>query len=433
MSLPAETLSDAFRVCHPGEPLQRGDPRYVDCSGARGEANIATTLALEIEGAELPTYQLVAGHRGCGKSTELLRLRGQLEEQGYFVVYFHAGEEIDPNDVVYCDVLLAILKRMAEQLLLKGIALDRNLMDDIVSWLAGVVLPKDERRRFDAEAKESTGAGVDAPFARLTAMLTGRIKTGVHSKNEIRQRLEPEISMLLDKANDLVDAAIVSLKEGGHLDMVVIVDSLDHCPFAHQEESTSHEALYIEHGRKLKAINCNIIYTVPISMCCSHEAVELARMFNEPYVIPVLRVGDRDGGDCEAGVAALTEVLSKRIVLDAVFEPGVPEMLCRLSGGNLKQLMALVRSSRLYATGAKIDEQCVLKAKSRPSNAYGRSVPAQYWQLLANVHRTKRVLNDVDHQAMLHDSAVLEYLDPQRWYDVNPILLELEELREYLR
>ncbi|WP_353736013.1 MULTISPECIES: hypothetical protein [unclassified Okeania] len=47
------------------------------------------------------TCQLYAGHRGAGKSTELLRLKQYLESQKIFVVYFAADEQdIDAEDTV---------------------------------------------------------------------------------------------------------------------------------------------------------------------------------------------------------------------------------------------------------------------------------------------------------------------------------------------
>jgi tetratricopeptide (TPR) repeat protein len=63
------------------------------------------------------TSQLYAGHRGAGKSTELLRLQQYLDEQGCFVVYFPADEQdIDPEDAQYTDILLACTGHLLEKL-----------------------------------------------------------------------------------------------------------------------------------------------------------------------------------------------------------------------------------------------------------------------------------------------------------------------------
>jgi len=48
------------------------------------------------------------GHIGCGKSTELLRLKTELEQQGFHVVYFESSQDLDMADVDISDILLAI-------------------------------------------------------------------------------------------------------------------------------------------------------------------------------------------------------------------------------------------------------------------------------------------------------------------------------------
>ncbi|MCY7382768.1 MAG: ATP-binding protein, partial [Microcoleus sp. CAN_BIN18] len=105
-------LTDAF---NPFYPLPAGDPQYVDCGEVRGDDNITLELGRNIQRSKQMTYQLYAGHRGAGKSTELLRLEQYLKEQGYFVVYFAADEQdINPEDTEYTDILLACTRHLLE-------------------------------------------------------------------------------------------------------------------------------------------------------------------------------------------------------------------------------------------------------------------------------------------------------------------------------
>ncbi|MEO1295632.1 MAG: hypothetical protein AAFW75_07490 [Cyanobacteria bacterium J06636_16] len=63
-------------------------------------------MGRQITDADRITHQLYTGHRGAGKSTELLRLEADLTEKGYRVVYFPAEEaDIDPEDAQYTDIL----------------------------------------------------------------------------------------------------------------------------------------------------------------------------------------------------------------------------------------------------------------------------------------------------------------------------------------
>ena len=95
-------IDKIYNAFDPFEPLKPGDPAYVECGEVRGDSNIEKDLGRKIVRADSPTCQLYAGHRGGGKSTELLRLKKYLEDNQCFVVYFSADkEDIDSEDTQY--------------------------------------------------------------------------------------------------------------------------------------------------------------------------------------------------------------------------------------------------------------------------------------------------------------------------------------------
>ncbi|MEQ8383890.1 MAG: hypothetical protein RH949_16175 [Coleofasciculus sp. A1-SPW-01] len=57
----------------------------MDCEEVRGDCDILIELGRSILLSDRVTCNLYAGHRGAGKSTELLRLKADLEEQKYYV------------------------------------------------------------------------------------------------------------------------------------------------------------------------------------------------------------------------------------------------------------------------------------------------------------------------------------------------------------
>ena len=87
---PAKNIDDAYKACDPEEALLAEDRRYVDLSDVRDDDNHLTRMiARRIKRHSAPNFhkKLVTGHCGCGKSTELHRLRAKLEDQNYFVIY----------------------------------------------------------------------------------------------------------------------------------------------------------------------------------------------------------------------------------------------------------------------------------------------------------------------------------------------------------
>ncbi|WP_442937280.1 hypothetical protein [Nostoc sp.] len=124
------TLKKIYNAFDPFRPLPAGDPAYVDCQEVRGDNDILVEVGREILLSDRKTCQLYAGHRGAGKSTELLRLQKYLNEQGCFVVYFAADEQdIEPEDAQYTDILLGCTRRLLEALK------DNANPEPLVSWL----------------------------------------------------------------------------------------------------------------------------------------------------------------------------------------------------------------------------------------------------------------------------------------------------------
>ncbi len=117
MTSDLEILKKLFNSFDPFRPLPAGDPKYVDCREVRGDGDILEELGREIIFSERLTCQLYSGHRGAGKSTDLLRLQQDLDSKGYFVIYFAADEEdIDPEDAQYTDILLACTRHLLDAL-----------------------------------------------------------------------------------------------------------------------------------------------------------------------------------------------------------------------------------------------------------------------------------------------------------------------------
>ena len=84
-------IADAYRACNPDRPLSAEDDRYVDLSESRGVQHIAELITWRVRNSE-PTVQvkqLFTGHRGSGKTTELLRLQKELEASRFDFIRRH--------------------------------------------------------------------------------------------------------------------------------------------------------------------------------------------------------------------------------------------------------------------------------------------------------------------------------------------------------
>jgi hypothetical protein len=425
------------------QPLPPGDSRYIDCTPVRGNEDVVDQMFNAIAWSDVHVAQLFTGHRGSGKSTELLRLQARLEEAGYVVLYFGADDDLDLNDLEYTDLLLCIARRVSGDLRDKGVRLPDDLLRSVANWFSETLYTEEEQHEIDRELAAEAALGIGLPetmplVARLMARVTGQIKTGRAVKTEIRRQLDPQISQLIANLNRLLDAAHARIRKQGKRGLVLLIDNLDRIVYRDLGDGrTSHDALYVEHGEQMRALHSHVVYTVPISVMYSDKATAVTAIFPDYQVLPMLKVRHRDGSEDLQGLAYLQRILASRIDLDTLFASDAVPYLCRACGGHPRHLMLLVRYACTFAPGdvwpRPITPQVVQRAEARLVAEYGRMIPEEHFALLARVHLRKVVRNDEAHELMLYNLSVLEYINgAPPWHDVHPAVIHLPKFQEAL-
>ena len=129
----------------------------------------------------------------------------------------------------------------------------------------------------------------------------------------------------------------------------------------------------------------------------------------------MIKVEEQDGSPCQEGIDLLCNVAGKRIDVQSLFAKGVVDFLAEKSGGMLRDFIRLlgytVELDRRKAKKIPISKKLAEKAFRRLVNEYGRMVPDEHFALLAKVAKNKQVRNDIQHQAMLYNLSVLEYIN----------------------
>lgn len=437
MNLPAKTLKDAFNACDPVQPLSAGDERYVDLAAGRGEEGQAVELCRQrILRSDKPLVQLFAGHRGCGKSTELRRLQKALENDGYQVILIEAETDLNLEDTEPTDVLLALLRGFDAGLRKTGIAVSEKLLEELLNWFAEVVLEKTNQKTIEAELRSEAEIGGSVPLlGRLLARFTGWTKTGFESKKNLRLKLEPRISELLSHIRTYIGAARLAVQRNGRRDLVLIIDSLDRIALKTLGDGrSSHEVLFIERGDLLRGLGCHAILTVPISLLFSAKLANLTAIFPHRYVLPMVKLSDsRSGKRWEKGFSLMQDMLASRLDLEALFEDGAVDELIAASGGHPRELLRLIHYALDFVEEPPIPCLAAERAVRKLVNDYDRSIPEEHWPLLARVHRLRKVQNDSTHQLMLFNLSVLEYQNEKRWCDVHPAVQRLDQFQAALK
>ena len=427
-----QDIARVYRQCDPARPLEPGDPRYVPCENTRGEGDLIAQLTNAIRWSETPLHLLFSGHRGGGKSTELLRLQKNLAEppageDQFFVVYFEADQEdIDVNDVDFPDLLLAIIRQVGKALR------ERVKVELRPTWLSRFV---GDLKRFLGSEVEFEQLELDAQIAKFTAT----IKSSPDARLKIREALEPNVSNLIQAANDLLDEAVIRLKGKGYRNLALIVDNLDRIVLRDLEGGiTTHERLFLNRGSQLHALRCHVVYTLPISMVYSPKATALLNIFGrDPAVLPMVKVANQDDSDNPDGMEALRKIVLKRLNAanitqwTSAFDSfDTWNYLCRMSGGHLRNLLILIRSACTAAGTLPLNRRVIEQAVRGISNDFERALNhPDFFKTLRDIDRTKELPGSKDDQMLLYNLSVLEYLNGEVWYVVNPAVKALEKFK----
>ncbi|MEE8392383.1 MAG: hypothetical protein V3S14_16515 [Anaerolineae bacterium] len=444
MSLPT-TVDDAYNAVNPDVPLYAGeaDPRYVDLTDVRGGDDLAALIARRIrrsDRAPSPVFSklLFTGHRGCGKTTELFRLKRKLEEQGYFVVYFDVEEELDIADVKYLDVLVTLVQETERQLReseVVSIALNPDLLEQIARWFGTIVISEEEGRDVGRTLETEYGLGVEIPalvLAKMLAKVKGEIKSSSQQRETYRRQLERNVWDLITFANDLLDDARIRLGQAGIAGLVVIADGLEKVIYREigEEKRSSHEILFVDHGEQLKAPRCHVIYTVPLSLIFDRNVTQV---FPDGYfTVPMVKIAEESGEECAVGRESLYQVIARRMDVEAIFESAdLVQRLVELSGGHVRDLLRLVRYAFDY-TDERVSAAHVERACQRLLNEYDRLVRDQDLPHLLQVHRQRRAPTDPEFSLLLFNLLVLEYRNGKLWAALHPAVRAASKFNAYL-
>ncbi|MFB2769002.1 ATP-binding protein [Pelatocladus sp. BLCC-F211] len=430
-----ELLTNLYNAFNPFEPLPAGDPKYVDCQEVRGDTDILQDLGNRMQLANQNTCQLYSGHRGSGKSTELLRLKNYLQNRQFYVVYFAADEEdIQSQDTRYTDILLACTRR-----LLKDLHTLAN-PDPILNWLKKRWQDLKDLAQTEIEFESMEVEAQLAQFAKLTANLRNVPKL----RREIRQKIDPESLTLIKVLNEFLADAKNKLP-AGYTKLALIVDNLDRMVLVKEGDSTNYEEVFFHRSEQLKALDCHLIYTAPISLLYSKRATDIRELYGECLILPMIMVKTPDGEIYQPGLKKVKEVISKRVrqiapelslETDIFDSPNTLEKLCLMSGGHVRNLLLLTQDAIGRIEELPITENAVRRAITQARDTYRRTVENNQWNLLAEVSRSKRILNDDQYRSLMYNRCLLEYryLDDdgevQRWYDIHPFIQGIAEFKE---
>ncbi|MEM7554389.1 MAG: ATP-binding protein [Cyanobacteria bacterium P01_A01_bin.84] len=432
-----------YRACNPTKTLDKGKSKdvqlYVDFSSVRG-GKIIDTLTRRISRCDVneSCCQLFTGHIGCGKSTELLALKANLQRKGFYVVYFDSSVSLDLADVNVTDILLAITHEVVQSLKANRITFKSGLFKDLLGGIQQLFPSID----LDIKTEVEICLGI--------AKIIAQTKDSPTLHNQLKQYLEPRITSLLNAINqDILIPAKKKLTDEGKKGLVVIIDNLEKMDNTLRTgDYTQAEYLFVHRGDKLKQLNCHTIYTMPLVLRYSDSFTNLTDLFGQsPGNLPMVPVGLQDGSEYDEGVRLLQEMVMKRAfpgvsweqskgLINLVFDNADTfRRLCLVSGGHVRNLLRLLCSC-MDIEEPPLSRECIEKVIKRERNNC-MFLDDKEWNLLRQIVKQKNLggnrQDQEEYQRFIRHLLVFEYyLDDESWFNVNPILIERKEIKNHL-
>jgi hypothetical protein len=434
MELELPKLLHLANECDPIKPATY--QQYVDCAGVRGSREFIEALRKEvILSAVGQTYAraLFSGHVGTGKSSELARLKTELEAGNpkVLAIIVDAKDYVNEYDADMTDILLGIVAEF-------GSALPEQISRSMK--------PKFFRGLYD-EVKRLLTSKVELDqveyslFDLKTTFQVLPSDEGV--RRQVRDQLKTTGNTLIQEINIVFEEGRHRLRDMGYADFVLVVDNLEKVRrFGGAEELAGQRLLFIENSRDFCELKANLVLTVPLALLRRDVGALQAAYGQTSHVLPMVKVVDRQGNPFDTGYQVMRKIAEKRCsgpLRDSIDDEAI-DLLIKYTGGDVRQFIGFLRRAALIANGDKITVSDAQTPIKEWVTALGPSVAPLHQARLREIDQSHKVdpLNEIDVH-LLEQVYVLEYVNgasnpssfiagQDTWYVAHPILKDLYEI-----
>ncbi len=431
-----ETLKIFYQALSGLDPLEKGedDPRYVPILQAHAENDPILKLAQRIEFSASESVSLLTGFRGNGKTTELYRLKAQLESNGCTVFRLDMDNYVNPTQPVeISDFLLSLSAALADSLKKhQGLeTLTENYFSRLSSFLKSEVV--------------LDGTKLSIPDG--AAELGLKLKQEPTFKRKVQEHLRGHLSDLVKQVNDYISEVVTTLrKHAKQADMkiVILVDSLEHIRGVGSEAQEVYESIvntFSGHTDKLALPGVHIVYTVPPFLIL-HASGTAHSLGGNPIVKwPNVHVRTIEGQPDENGLSVMRQVIDRRMSdWQQIISTPHLDKLAFSTGGDLRDffrqvreaLVSLSAASSLGRDDVKIDDNVIDNVTTELQNQLQLMLTEKNKAVLARIHKEKQLVRKGPEElpilsSLLDANLIMNYQNGAPWFDVHPLVLDMIE------
>ena len=404
-------------------------------------------MATLIDFGGVESIQLFSGFRGSGKTTELLRLKRELEGQDYVVLYSDALEYINAAEPIeITDLLIALAGAFSDALepILRKEIVHESFWDRLKNFLTNTEVRAKEagiKAELGGEALGGIKTGLDLKL---------ELKTGSSFRQEVQKLLGSRLGELKNQVNRFFEDGIKLLRQdrGADARVVFIFDQLEQIRGTLQTEQEvirSVERIFAIHIEMLKIPYVHAVYTVPPWLKFVLPAMV------QITLLPTVHLWNNDAerSRCEPAWEVFRSLVRRRLsdagslrLLggDEATRNHLVDRTIAVCGGHFRDLLRLLRDTVVRATSLPalpVTEAVVdhaINAARRDFLPISQD-DAKWLAEIARVRATALPSPDpgpVNRLTRFLDSHfVLYFVNADEWYDIHPLIRE--EVAEVVR
>jgi len=387
---------------------------------------------------------LIVGHRGSGKSSELLKLVSNIGRD-FFTVWFDANLNLNiftANQVELLFLMGVAIYRVADQ---EGLHPKEQNLDLLIDCLQTLVREQTKQTGFvldagrlmsnvicfglpaiiGATAGPAAGAGVAALTALARELAQDTFSLGLRKEEVARLEVEPRIWDIARVANLII--ADVEQKAGKPV--LIVMDGLDRL------EPGPARDIFIN-SQVLSLPNCRVIYVTPITLYYSPDFAQTRQLFAMAE-FPNVKLHERNAPDTlhKAGMRTMREVTRRRLRAlgyepEMIITRNSLNLLAVMSGGVMREMISLMREAVVQAEIAgetRVTLQAARAAVYKLRRQYAAGLRQEHYRELETFHATGIPSQSESCDDLLRNLYILSYINDQLWYDIHPNVRPLLE------
>ena len=410
-------------------PIDETNDFFTDFSGLRkgfNENKIFKMLNInpitkECNTLTSPQRVFLSGHRGTGKTTELLKLRNEINKTNCFLTVFCdvSNEELDINNIDFVDVVIFMLEQLVKVLNDKNIKVDSADVESFYEWYSQRIVEINEKT--DASATIETEASMSVGIPSLFKLLTktkAKLSASQDTKDTIRRIFTNKFSDFSIKFNEFIlNIKETIKKENLAKDLLFIVDGFEKIGTLEDRRK-----ILIDNANKFVEIKSNMVIALPIEL---FSEVATLSNFSTPISFPLITLDEK-------GIEKFKKFIYKRVNENLFEDSTTVENIIKYGAGSPRETLKIIEESYIAAEGEVIDDTSVIDAKNKISNEIVNYLTAEELEVLKEMKEKSITSYSPALASLMVKKVVLEYSDGST-KKINPIILENETYKKLVK